>query len=55
MERMEVRTTHKEADVIVVQQAIHLASLGKQVLLPACPALNSALVEVMITAGMSIP
>ena len=30
MERMELRTTHEGADIIVVQQAIHLASLGKQ-------------------------
>ena len=29
-ERTELRTTHEEADVIVVQQAIHLASLDKQ-------------------------
>ena len=29
-ERMQLKTTHEEADVIVVQQAIRLASFGKQ-------------------------
>ena len=29
-ERTDLRTTHEEADVIVVQLAIDLASLGKQ-------------------------
>ena len=30
MERTDLRTTHEEADVIIVLQAIHLACLGKQ-------------------------